>query len=392
MALYFYFNEMTGDLVYSDKATYSGEGYTSLGEQTNMNPISFSSWKFNSQRNSIVTVTKDTAVIEKIAGLKSMYGMFYNCSNLTSLDLSGFDTSKVTDMSSMFSNCNNLTSLDLSGFDTSKVTNMANMFFTSSYTNKLTSIDLSSFDTSQVTSMADMFCGCVRLVDFDLSGFDTSKVTDMSSMFSNCSNLTSLDLSGFDTSQVTNMADMFRSCRNLTSLDLSGFDTSQVTNMLNMFQYCSNLTSLDLSGFDTSQVTNMSSMFSNCDNLRLLVISANMSNTLSKLPADQYYPAAGGDPVAKASLTAGTWVRDEADLSLVTSIVEQAQMSQAISRRIGKLNRDLRAEIAKASAGSTTPSVDVVRTEQHQTSYDRDTLEIVTDSTGKVTEMYFVSA
>ena len=311
MALYFYFNEMTGDLVYSDKATYSGEGYTSLGEQTNMNPISFSSWKFNSQRNSIVTVTKDTAVIEKIAGLKSMYGMFYNCSNLTSLDL---------------------------------------------------------------------------------SGFDTSKVTDMSSMFSNCSNLTSLDLSGFDTSQVTNMADMFRSCRNLTSLDLSGFDTSQVTNMLNMFQYCSNLTSLDLSGFDTSQVTNMSSMFSNCDNLRLLVISANMSNTLSKLPADQYYPAAGGDPVAKASLTAGTWVRDEADLSLVTSIVEQAQMSQAISRRIGKLNRDLRAEIAKASAGSTTPSVDVVRTEQHQTSYDRDTLEIVTDSTGKVTEMYFVSA
>ena len=314
MALYFYFNEMTGDLVYSDKATYSGEGYTSLGEQTNMNPISFSSWKFNSQRNSIVTVTKDTAVIEKIAGLKSMYGMFYNCSNLTSLDLSGFDTSKVTDMSSMF--------------------------FTSSYTNKLTSIDLSSFDTSQVTSMADMFCGCVRLVDFDLSGFDTS----------------------------------------------------QVTNMLNMFQYCSNLTSLDLSGFDTSQVTNMSSMFSNCDNLRLLVISANMSNTLSKLPADQYYPAAGGDPVAKASLTAGTWVRDEADLSLVTSIVEQAQMSQAISRRIGKLNRDLRAEIAKASAGSTTPSVDVVRTEQHQTSYDRDTLEIVTDSTGKVTEMYFVSA
>lgn len=37
-------------------------------------------------------------------------------------------------------------------------------------------------------------------------------------------------------------------------------------------------------------------------------------------------------------------------------------------------------------------SVDVVRTDAHSTSYTKDTLEIVTDPTGKVTEMYFVSA
>lgn len=38
------------------------------------------------------------------------------------------------------------------------------------------------------------------------------------------------------------------------------------------------------------------------------------------------------------------------------------------------------------------PAVDIVRTTTHSTSYTKDTLEIVTDSTGKVTEMWFVTA
>ena len=48
-----------------------------------------------------------------------MSSMFYSCSNLTSLDVSNFDTSKVTDMGGMFYSCSNLTSLDVSNFDTS---------------------------------------------------------------------------------------------------------------------------------------------------------------------------------------------------------------------------------------------------------------------------------
>ena len=48
-----------------------------------------------------------------------MYNMFYNCSNLISLDLSHFNTSSVTDMEYMFYGCSNLISLDLSDFNTS---------------------------------------------------------------------------------------------------------------------------------------------------------------------------------------------------------------------------------------------------------------------------------
>lgn len=54
--------------------------------------------------------------------------MFRNCSGLTSLDLSGFNTQNVTDMRGMFYNCSGLTTLDLSSFNTQNVTNMNLMF------------------------------------------------------------------------------------------------------------------------------------------------------------------------------------------------------------------------------------------------------------------------
>ena len=196
--------------------------------------------------------------------------MFYNCSKLKSLDLSGFDTSKVTNMYRMFSGCSSLTSLYVSGFDTSNVTNMSYMFFSCS---GLKSLDVSGFDTSNVTNMSSMFYGCSGLKSLDVSGFDTSNVTSMSTMFYNCSGLTSLDLSGFDTSNVTNMSGMFRYCTGLLSLDVSKFNTSQVTDMSWMFNYCSGLTNLDLSNFDTSNVTNMSYMFYWCSGLTTLDVS-----------------------------------------------------------------------------------------------------------------------
>ena len=184
--------------------------------------------------------------------------MFYQCNALTSLDLSSFDTSSVTDMYRMFSNCSSLTSLDLSNFDTSNVTNMYGMF---NYCQSLTSLDLSNFDTSSVTNMGSVFVYCQSLTSLDLSSFDTSSVTDMGFMFQNCKKLTSLDLSNFDTSSVTNMGYMFYQCNALTSLDLSSFDTSSVTNMGYMFSSCNVLKSLDIRNFTFDKVTSYSSMF-----------------------------------------------------------------------------------------------------------------------------------
>ena len=197
--------------------------------------------------------------------------MFYNCSKLTSLDLSGFDTSKATSMHYMFADCSKLTSLDVSSFDTSKVTNMGGMF---QDCNKLTNLDLSSFNTSQVADMKFMFNSCYGLKNLDVSSWNTGNVTSMKSMFRNCSGLTSLNVSSFDTSNVTDMENMFSNCSSLGSLDLSSFDTSKVTIMSYMFSNCSSLMSLDVSSFDTSEVTGMSGMFSGCSSLTSLDLSS----------------------------------------------------------------------------------------------------------------------
>ena len=51
---------------------------------------------------------------------KSTYGWFYNQKKLTEINnLKFLDTSNVTNMESMFSNCSALTSLDVSNFNTS---------------------------------------------------------------------------------------------------------------------------------------------------------------------------------------------------------------------------------------------------------------------------------
>ncbi|MBP5581667.1 MAG: BspA family leucine-rich repeat surface protein, partial [Ruminococcus sp.] len=95
-----------------------------------------------------------------------------------------------------------------------------------SFCSVLTNIDVSGFDTGSVTDMSSMFSGCSSLTDITgLSGFDTGSVTYMYYMFRNCSGLTSLGVSGFDTSRVTNMGGMFSYCSGLTSLEVSNIIT-----------------------------------------------------------------------------------------------------------------------------------------------------------------------
>ena len=197
----------------------------------------------------------------------TMGAMFYSCSELTELNVSNFDTSKVTSIYGMFWSCSGLTELDVSNFDTSNVTNMSNMFNSCSGLKKL---DLSKFDTSEVKTMREMFRGCSGLQELNVSNFDTSKLTDMAAMFSGCSGLTELDVSNFDTSKVTYMLAMFSGCSGLTELDVSNFDTSKVTGMNDMFNGCSGLTELDVSNFDTSKVTSMGAMFYKCNKLQLI--------------------------------------------------------------------------------------------------------------------------
>ncbi|EIZ8022202.1 BspA family leucine-rich repeat surface protein [Listeria monocytogenes] len=196
--------------------------------------------------------------------------MFENCYNLTEFDVSGLDTSAVTNMKKMFYNCRTLEELDLSNFDTSSVNNMNSMF---GYCESLEKLNVSNFDTSSVNDMYYMFRDCKALEKLDVSNFDTSSVTNMGGMFVNSTSLKELDVSNFNTSSVTDMGGMFGSCRALEKLDVSNFDTSSVTNMMSLFAACNSLEELDVSHFDTSSVTNMQSLFFECRSLEELDLS-----------------------------------------------------------------------------------------------------------------------
>ena len=99
--------------------------------------------------------------IEKVYLNKDSGEMFLAMSNLTSLDLSDFDTSQVTRMDYMFYGMSSLTTLDLSNFDTSNVTRMPFMFaLYDEYipNDKLETIYVNNdFDTTELTYFPRMF-------------------------------------------------------------------------------------------------------------------------------------------------------------------------------------------------------------------------------------------
>ena len=239
--------------------------------------------KIPGEHNIHIKIFSNSKYLESIEGLSNfnnpevtdMSSMFYGCSSLKSLDISGWNTSNVIYMNQMFEGCSSLTSLDLSNFNTSNVASMINIFkdcigFTSL---DISGLNISNFDTSNVENMSGMFYGCSGLTSLDVSHFDTSNVFGMDEMFRDCIGLTSLNLRNFHTSNATDMGAMFSGCSGLTSLDLSNFDTSNVSGMCGMFADCTNLTSLNVSGFKLPNIKFTNHMFENCIGLTSLDLS-----------------------------------------------------------------------------------------------------------------------
>lgn len=201
----------------------------------------------------------------------SLKEFFYNCKTLETISgLEYLNTANITDMSSMFWNCSNLKSLDLTKFDTKNVSSMYFMFYGCS---NLTSLNLTNFNTKNVKNMNGMFGDCTHLTSLDITNFNTAKVTNMGNMFLGCSNLTSLDLTNFNTAKVTDMHGMFKGCSALTSLDLTNFNTAEVWDMNRMFNMLDEsstaLTTIYVSdNFVTTNVQDGKNMFKNCTKLK----------------------------------------------------------------------------------------------------------------------------
>ena len=191
--------------------------------------------------------------------------MFYQCVNLSTIDVSSFDTRNVTNMDSMFAMYDNVNSRPLE--------------------NKLINIVLGdNFSVENVTIMSQLFAGCSNLTTIDVSDWNTSKVIDMTSVFAYCQSLISLDLSNWNTSNVLYMAWMFMQCNNLATLNISNFNTNKITSMRQMFEGCTKLTNLNLCSFNTQNVTSMYRTFTWTSNMQQIKVGngwtmANVTDT-----------------------------------------------------------------------------------------------------------------
>lgn len=174
--------------------TFHGSGTTNITTNPLYDTRSYWTPYWNGSgldKKAVTAVKMDRDCRIKVNICRQMFSDFENC---VSMDLSGFDTSMVTDMSSMFIKCKSLETVDISHFDTSNVEDMDSMFH---YCSALKKMDLSKLDTGKVTKMRSMFSGCSSLVEVNLGQIDTKKVTDTNHMFYTCSSLQELDLSHF---------------------------------------------------------------------------------------------------------------------------------------------------------------------------------------------------
>ena len=155
--------------------------------------------------DAILYIPDDVETVIESEPIDDWWGVYPTYCNIICKTLIVLGGRNLKDATRMFCRCI-AQSIDLSNFDTSKVTNMSNMF----YCCEAHSLDFSTFDTSNVTDMSEMFKCCNRTLD--LSSFDTSNVTNMNGMFFKCT-AQSIDLSSFDTSKVTDMREMFKECK-----------------------------------------------------------------------------------------------------------------------------------------------------------------------------------
>ena len=242
--------------------------------------------------------------------------MFCKCDKLTSLDVTNFNTAKVTDMSNMFYGCNKLKEIYVSDkFVTDAVTNSYQMFvyceslsgdieWTSDKATDKTYAKTDggyfrdkAYDNRPFVKFADgtltFRCGYkktlgeneyelnsdgekpawytlrddINLVVFEAS-FANARPTSCYAWFQNFEKLSQIaGIENLNTANVTDMSNMFKNCSNLAKLDVTHFNTAKVTTMNSMFTRCSNLAELDLTHFNTAKVTNMYEMFNGCSNL-----------------------------------------------------------------------------------------------------------------------------
>ena len=222
--------------------------------------------------------------------------MFCKCDKLTSLDVTNFNTAKVTDMSYMFYGCNKLKEIYVSDkFVTDAVINCYQMFalceslsgdieWTSDKATDKTYAKTDggyfrdkAYDNRPFVKFADgtltFLCGYKKTLGENEYELNSGKNQPKWNTHNNNINLVVFDAS-FANARPKSCYAWFQGFENLKQIKgIENLNTENVTSMNGMFSGCSNLTELDLTHFNTANVTNMYDMFFGCKSLTTIYVS-----------------------------------------------------------------------------------------------------------------------
>ena len=192
------------------------------------------------------------------------------------IDVSKWDTSKVTSAKYCFSQCNK--SMDISKWDLSSLTNASFMF--DNFSNGSKYIDLSVLNFSNVTDAKYMFSN--SNTDYlDVRNIKLTGTTSFAYLFNNCYG-TELDLSSWDISNVTEFNNMFAFSK-LTKINLTGWNTVNITNMNSAFYYAQKLETLLIPDWDMTNTKNANSVLSSNAKLKYVDLSRSNDTTITKI-------------------------------------------------------------------------------------------------------------
>lgn len=249
-----------------------------------------------------------------------MTAMFQECSSLTELDLSNFDTAQTKEMNTMFKNCGNLVTIYATDkFVTTSVTS-SNMMFqycnaivggagTTYHSNKLgheyavidNPPDKPGYFTGPVLNKRTVLYDDGTLIINELEENQEGNERAHGSVKNEYPPLDETHNYDFSSSdpywkrdreniqyiemgssiQPINTSKWFEDCFALESFNDTNLNTSKTTNMSRMFSGCSFLSNLDLSNLNTTNATDMRYMFYGCRSLENLDISGfNTSNVI----------------------------------------------------------------------------------------------------------------
>lgn len=182
---------------------------------------------------------------------RGLFSKYSQITGVTNIDKLHFDNA--ISIEGLFTNCSNITSVDMSNWNLSNVQYAGYLFANSGITN----VDMSVWqNATSLNSVTCMFMNCSGLANIDLNKLCTQNITDFSGLFYDCSNLKTIDITNFDTSNATTMQYMFNNCGELENIYIgSGFTLPSGCSSNNMFDSCVKLPGYNPSNTDGSMIS-----------------------------------------------------------------------------------------------------------------------------------------